>query len=497
MKREVGDGPMRLLPNAVSGWPRLAWCAQASSGEPVVVLHHGALVEVRDGWGVEGVWDRPFAEGDFDRTSLFFGSGVRCRGDDVQFVSSGSLSDRLWFYEEDGELWVSNSLPVLLASAELSLRDDFPFYARDTANAVERFRSPSPAFVPTSRQDLGLIYYHNLRFDGRRLRAVAKPVDAPPFTRFEAYRAFLSRAARRIGRNAADGARAQPIVPLTTISSGYDSPAASVIAREAGCSKAVTIRAARSVVPRPDSGLAIADHLGIECSVHDRHGREHPWELAFWAAVGSLQDSNLAVFAYPEPLCLLFTGVFGGRIWNTEGPDYHLGADTNGLGFCEFRLIQGVIHCPVPFWGWMRAAELFELGISDEMEPWRTWNGYDRPIPRRMVEEAGAPRDAFAVRKSATSFSESFLWPYAPELSRDYADYVRARRGARPPVPLLRLANWLDQNLLLPIEKRLHQPIPILSRLRGSSGLTFQWSNHRLRDLFGAPRDAGGASGVG
>ena len=31
----------------------------------------------------------------------------------------------------------------------------------------------------------------------------------------------------------------------------------------------------------------------------------------------------------------------------------------------------------------------------------RAWNTYDRPIPRRLIEEAGVPRDAFAREKRA------------------------------------------------------------------------------------------------
>ena len=45
-----------------------------------------------------------------------------------------------------------------------------------------------------------------------------------------------------------------------------------------------------------------------------------------------------------------------------------------------------------------------QVGMSDDMAPYRVGGRYDRPIARRMVEEAGVPREAFGQRKRAVNF---------------------------------------------------------------------------------------------
>ena len=155
--------------------------------------------------------------------------------------------------------------------------------------------------------------------------------------------------------------------------------------------------------------------------------------------------------------------------------------DTNGLGLSEFRLKAGIIHCPVPFWGFGHVDDLWDLSHAEEMEAWRLNNAYDRPIPRRIVEDAGVPREMFGQKKSATQFEDSFLWPYARVLSKSYRRYL-ALRGISPPlIPLWRAYNWADRNLILPLQERTGWKS--LRRLRArseSSGYLFQWANHEL-----------------
>ncbi|MDE5832358.1 MAG: hypothetical protein K2H64_05150 [Desulfovibrio sp.] len=37
------------------------------------------------------------------------------------------------------------------------------------------------------------------------------------------------------------------------------------------------------------------------------------------------------------------------------------------------------------------------------MLPWTLGNAYDRPVPRRLAEEAGVPRELFGMRKAANN----------------------------------------------------------------------------------------------
>lgn len=472
---------MNVVQREHPDWPGLTWAAVVRADSRDVDLLHGPLVEARDDWAIEGVWAGPFDEGGFDRTSLVFGSGVRCRGDHVSFVSAGTSIDRLWHVDRGGSRVVSNSLPALLAVSGVRLLDEVPNYPGMLGSLLTTV-GRGTVVVPSTVAPIECVYFHNLEWDGRDLREAPKPLDAPSFDAFKVYRDFLVRAARDVGKNAADDARTEPFSLLTTITSGYDSSAASVLAREAGCRRAVTIESARSVVPRSDSGEAIASALGLDCDVYPRGGRDHPRELDFWAATGSVQDANLAVFDYPEPPCLLFSGAAGGRFWTMDVNDLGLGLRTgsNTLGFCEYRLRKGVVHFPVPFCGARRAGELFELSHSAEMSPWVLDGAYDRPTPRRIAEEAGVPREAFGQRKSATQFEESFRWPRRPELQRSYRRYLEARDRSPPPARLGRLAGRLEKYLFFPIRSRIFKRASPYRVWPAASELLFQWANHEL-----------------
>ena len=70
-------------------------------------------------------------------------------------------------------------------------------------------------------------------------------------------------------------------------------------------------------------------------------------------------------------------------------------SDLGGHGFSEFRLVVGFIQLPFPYLGARQMQDILEITESSEMDPWRLGNGYDRPISRRIAEEAGVPRQLF------------------------------------------------------------------------------------------------------
>ena len=128
--------------------------------------------------------------------------------------------------------------------------------------------------------------------------------------------------AKRIGSNAAEAGRKYAVCSVATISSGYDSPAAAVVAREAGVRRAVTIERARrdlaNLFDPDDSGIEIARHLGMSCTSYSRDPRRLRFEDACWAAMGNVADVGLSLLHPPEPVCLLFTGFMGDVLWDTS-----------------------------------------------------------------------------------------------------------------------------------------------------------------------------------
>ncbi|MBE3099926.1 MAG: hypothetical protein IMZ44_22640 [Planctomycetes bacterium] len=472
---------MRLSPRLVPGWPKLAWVATFVSGDEAIEVLHGPMVETAENWSVEAVWAGDFACGDFDRTDLVFGSGVRLRGDRAVFVSSATGVDRLWYVERAGGWHVSNSLPALLACTGIELCEDYSRYAADMMSIETQRLSGYVRSIPTPSGDVRLGYFRNLVYNGRALAEIDKPDVTPHFKTFGDYHAFLVDTARQLKANMAATGRRNRVAPLVSISSGYDSPATAVVARHAGCRQAATIVNATSLWRGSDSGEDIARCLGMECRCYRQDFRTYRREATLWAASGRQGGLNLTLFDYPEPLCLLFNGSYGDKVWDREPHDLSDPAGDMDSLLGEFRLIQGVFHTVVPWWGIRRAGEINAIGRTDEMKPWTLNTAYDRPIARRLVEEAGVPRGTFAIRKKNTSSNAAFRWPYSSEARESLARYLKARGLYAPSAPVHwviskadRLRHLLFMNVLTRMGVHWRR-----IQLKGA-GLVFQWANAEL-----------------
>lgn len=108
------------------------------------------------------------------------------------------------------------------------------------------------------------------------------------------------------------------------------------------------------------------------------------------------------------------TGVQGG-IWTKTSnlANVFEKSDCAGFGFGEFRRNIGFAHVPIPYIMSTRMSEIRQIGNSPEMQPWSLGGDYDKPIARRIVEEAGVPRWMFGQVKSGNSFRAWYPdhWP--------------------------------------------------------------------------------------
>ena len=447
---------MRLLAREVPGWPPLAWLARC--GEDIE-LFHGPRVEAGEGWVFEGAWTGGFGEGSFDAAAVTAGSGVRVRGGEAVFVSPASTIDRLCHLETADATLVSNSILAVLAAAGAKVTDP-KYQARATSivRGLERCRTTFETTAGPLRQT----HYRNLVWDGKRLARHEKPSAVDSFSGFAAYRGFVASAFRALAENMADPARRHPVRFLGTLSSGYDANAATALAAEAGCRSALCFETTGS--GHPDSGVPVAQALGVEPIVLRRDGwRTEPQlpggtELPFLAAGGG---SGLIGFHAAQAHlagAVLVTGFYGDSIWNPEwtklGPDIAR-KDASGLGFCEYRLHAGFVNCAPAFWAARQVADVVAIANSAEMEPCTLGRGYDRPIPRRIIEEAGVPREAFGHQKRGVPKAQPHRDPefLTPEAKRDYFAWLREHRerlGLRRPVSSARdLLEFSWRNLAL------------------------------------------------
>ena len=392
---------MRLTFRPVETLPRLAWCAKMTRGTGEVEVCHGPWVETGDDYFFEGAWSGEFGKRDFD-TKHSMGSGGRIVGGRLLVATPSHTLERIFVVKSNGTLGISNSLSFLLASTGDTVRRDALEYSVILSSITLGVRRYA-RWLRTCRHDVRLYYHCNLLIDSG-LRIVEQPkIPVREFANYADYKSFLLDEIAAIHSNANDSRRRITYLPITTISSGYDSPAAAVLAKSVGCTEALTFSHARGDQESvEDSGARIGSTLGMRTHVFDRlaylHENNLP-EIEFlgWGALESAWAPYLERH-------VLFTGFHGDKVWdrNCETPSRDIvRGDPSGHNLGEFRLRVGWIHLPVPFVGGTSHPSIHRVSNSPEMEPWSLKNGYDRPVPRRLVEEAGIARSEFGTTKKA------------------------------------------------------------------------------------------------
>jgi len=494
---------MDLARKTVEAWPQLAWLARCDIGNRVVSVRHGSRVEHHENWICEAVWDGPFGSGDFDVTDIVFGSGVRCRDEAAVFVSASAPVDRLHVLRDESGAWVSNSLPCLLAAAGARLDPagcDYMAILRSVGKGLEWARRP----LPSTAGEVELIYHDNLRWDGRSLVRVPKPHPVRDFGTFERFVGFLDAALEALAENLSSAARRCPYRMLGTLSSGYDSTAVAALACRHGLEEAVTFDEGVASIdrldePKADTGAEIGRHLGlrVEEIPSDAWRRVGPdAAIPFLAGDG---NGMLALFAGAEARLsgrVLLTGLAGDAFWDGRNRPsrgtFDLHGAPGGLSLSEYRLRTGFIHVPMPYVGAVQVDDLLRLSRSEEMRPWSVGGGYDRPVCRRIVEEAGVPRQLFGMSKKgarvrlserATFWSSAFV--------HDYLDWLRGERaswwsrGRIPPDWVSKAANPV-QDLLRSVVGLLRQRLGVpVRRIYVTRRLEYMASRESLyRYLF-------------
>ncbi|HUF62476.1 MAG TPA: hypothetical protein VMN36_10420, partial [Verrucomicrobiales bacterium] len=160
----------------------------------------------------------------------------------------------------------------------------------------------------------------------------------------------------------------------------------------------------------------------------------HP-EIPFIIGDGTANGMEIAAL---DPSILrdrvLLSGWFGDKVWSRDSDpkrfeDYR-GENFNGLYLTEFRLWRGFIHLPAPFLGVADLPDIVTISRSASMAPWDYAPAgdpaYSRPICRRIIEETGIARNAFALEKLGTMASGREA-RYTAETRRDIRAWLRRR----------------------------------------------------------------------
>jgi hypothetical protein len=421
-------GAVRFEFRPIAALPRLAWAARVRAGDEVVTVLHGPWVETWDEGFVEGAWDAPFGLGHVDRSTVLAGSGGRLVPGGVRFATPANMYERLQSVRVDDTLYVANSLALLLALSGDRLAPAYPHYYLDLLayyrwgirTKEKRLRLDGGGWA-----DLHDCCNVDVASDLRIARR-EKPWAGPPED-CVAYLGLLDRTLRRVIENAADSRRQWPYRPVAMISQGYDSTAVAALARRAGCREAVTFL--RSQGPAgyvDDSGDRIAQTLGYHVAAYERNDhvavpdfREEEFYLEPWGV-----DRNMAVMADRLPGALLLSGRSGESVWQRGTPSQwglpdlqHPIDITPGCALGEFRLRIGFLHFAPATTAAIHARRIHAWNASPAMAPWSVGGAYDKPLARRIAEEAGVPRHLFGMVKKGGP----------EETSRDRSLFDKAR----------------------------------------------------------------------
>ncbi len=381
--------------------PKLAWLAECTSNG--VCVHVGEAVETGPSSVFEGAWAGPFSDHGFGRAATVVGSGATGMGNSVLFVPPSHTLEALYHHSDNGRLTVSNSPAFLVERLGAQVLYE-PHLGRRFASAVLGIEDQQVQVLNTDKGPVDRVLHHNLLWsaDGRRQ---LEPKPSPfHFQSYESYRDALRSEMAAVFANAVHSSRQHSYSPVSTCSSGYDSTACLVLGRDLGCDRAVTLNKARAGVD--DSGRTVADLLRVSVRCFERAEVASPNEVHEFVATGmGGEDVPFAAFEPAIGRSVLLTGFHGDKIWSkgVKPNDVLSRGDVSGSSMGEFRLRCGFIHLPVPFIAALRHREVAEISNSQEMQRWSVGGWYDRPIPRRIAEEAGVPRDLFGMEKKAAS----------------------------------------------------------------------------------------------
>lgn len=406
---------MKFKYKRIHALPPLAWTLIISRNNICAEVLHGDAVAIKPQFFIAGAWEDDFSKGNLTESYAMQGSGaVLNEPGGVTICCSSNCQDGVYLYKNREQLLFSNSISFLLALTGNSLDKDCYRY-EEILNSSFYGIKKYDRILPLADGEIIIYRYVNIYVstDGT-IKEYPKP-QSPPFTSFEEYNALLQNTIEAIVNNARNIQRPVTYGLVTTISRGYDAVASSVYAHKTGCNKALTFSSPAKYAP--DSGVENAKAIGFS-EIIEGDGLAYLKENKLWEAeaaaggdVGGLV--SFSVFANHYRNCILFLGLKGDCIWGKDSCDANRYMDFGHMAIAaeqnpEHYLDNNVIALCVPVLMADRWPEIYRLSNSPDMQRWSIGGDYDRPIPRRIAESSGVPRDSFGQKKRGAGFTFRF-----------------------------------------------------------------------------------------
>ena len=482
--------------------PPLAWVAAVRPG--VVSVDHGLSVRTYGGGFFEGTWasenSRPYA-------TTIFGSGMNFIDGDLIVVPPTHHLECLYFARIPSSLVVSNSLAGLLTASglELDSRADYSSVFLGAVGAVWLIDDRNDGLrhqsfqIPTTTLPITGWFVENLVIEPDLSTSAGRRPREEPFATFTDYKWRLTEATRWLFRHA------NGYEPVVALSAGYDSAAVAAIAAAAGAKRAIGFTKARPSVANPDdadSGEMTAASLGLQYKGFDRLAYLNRSDLADADVFATgMAGEDIAFLGLEGGLrrTVFLNGYWAGTEFafaDRHGWSHVSPITTSGADFTELRLRADFINVPLPVFGAIRRLDAPSLLERAEMDPYRIGGRYDRPIPRRLAEQAGVKRGTFAVAKRAANVLPprqglEALTPSARESLAQFAAAEGSRAVWRPRRPFSRYERGLLRfarraritALAAPLDRRQAGLTHFEPRL---GNLIFRWAVSVVSDRYAA-----------
>lgn len=431
--------------------PSFAWGAIYNHDTLELEVFHGKGVEQSaDGTSlVEGAWNGKFTDFDFCQSSVFCGTGLTRLNGELLFSSSTDGMAALFSIRKDEHLYISKSAIFAISLADAKPHPLYPFYNHDVLK-VFRGGLHDPA-GETRLADGRTLRIHvctivAIKPNGEIEYRIHPAGEVPDG--FDHYRNILTNSIAEVLKNGKDPMRKCGFESAAAISTGYDSCTTASLARDAGCTVAHTFYDTKLDDPHADSGARNAAALGMECREYDRWAylkSNTPIEAEF-SLITSGGNATLLAMEKDLQHRIYIVGSHGEISWGLTRIAYfgQLGGQwrrsISNISQVEYRLRIGYIVFAPALIALRHNQAIAKISHDTSMQPWSIGGEYNRPISRRICEEAGIPRDQFGIKKYAGGHSNlSSRESFSDVGDASYSDFLDRQTKD---TPTLLLCYW-------------------------------------------------------
>lgn len=430
--------------------PKLSWHLQVVKGKTIAFLEHGSDVEVSEFYFFEGAWDGNLEELKFDESIFFLGTGGKCIEDRIKLATPNHTLERIYCIQILETLHFSNSLPFILQRTNSDTDKSFYHYEEYFSSILKGLKQYRKEIPLANARSLRLFYSCNILINDNLNIDIEEKNTSSDFGNFAYYFKTIDEYLSRFVKNINSKYRSTNYKLVTTISNGYDAAACSVMAKRHGCDIAVTFNQPKKY--EDDCGESIAKNLGFkEIIKRNANAYLHNDQLLETQYICSGELGTGIVFSAFDDIfqnSVVFFGERGDKIWAKNWPSVnnHYFFDNEiyaGTSLIESRLRLGYILMPLPLYGADNWQSINKISNSEEMTPYSIGGDYDRPIPRRIIEEAGVSRNMFGIKKIGAGFNYRYDSKQRLAGRMSKKTYDTFRLNYKSAMPLRRIASYL------------------------------------------------------